>query len=176
MMYSAQTFRTASPKGFTLIELIIVLIVVALAMGIVIPYTFDRGDVVAATVAQVIQRDLEYAQNEATRRQVSVNVRFDVANNQYTISDANGTMTNPMTGLPYQVKIATTAGVQVLLKSVNFGSNSTGITFIATGEPLQYGTTNPVSTTSGAVVQYGNYSCTVKVSPVVGKVSIVSGG
>lgn len=173
-MRSDRIFRFQ--RGFSLIELIVVLIVMALALGVVIPYTFDRGDVVAATVAQTLERDLEYAQSEAMRRQVPITVQFDVSNNRYTLSDANGTLTNPLTGAAYQVKVSTAAGSSVTFKSVNYGTNCTGITFSATGEPLQKGTTNPVSSASGAVLQYGNYSCTVKVSPVVGKVSIVQGG
>ncbi|KKK58885.1 hypothetical protein LCGC14_3039940, partial [marine sediment metagenome] len=81
--------------GFTLLELLVVMIVMAIAAAVVVPYAMSTSDLHAKSVARRLMADLEYAQNQAIVTQADVKVSFDVFGNSYTVSKQSSTLIHP---------------------------------------------------------------------------------
>src|SRR4051812_48658675 len=86
-MYSSNSahFRRS---GFTLVEILAVVVIIGIASAIVIPQIGNRDDLKGAAAARVLVADLIYAQNLAVATQSTTYVKFDTANNKYTILTA----------------------------------------------------------------------------------------
>src|SRR4051812_26731134 len=106
--------------GFTLVEILAVLVIIGIASAIVVPNLGTRDDLRAAAAARVIVADLIYAQNMAISGQKTIYVKFDTAGNSYKLLSSAGTtdvvMTHPMTLQNYQQ---------------TFGSSSKGLESVA---------------------------------------------
>lgn len=76
--------------GFTLVEILAVVVILGIASAIIIPHMGTRDDMKAAAAARVIVADLIYAQNLAISTGTPVYVRFDKTNNNYSM------LTNPL--------------------------------------------------------------------------------
>jgi prepilin-type N-terminal cleavage/methylation domain-containing protein len=99
--------KTGRQHGFTLMELIVVMAVVAVLVVVAVPFFFDAFSSRLKTSAQNLAEDLRFAQNEAVRQGESnpaagtfrarkVFVVFDTATNSYAIwrwEDTNGSNT-----------------------------------------------------------------------------------
>ena len=121
--------------AFTLIEVIVVLVILAVAASIVIPYATSTSSFQASGAARLIMSDLEYAQNQAITTQSPVSVTFDVSGNSYTVSNESGTLIHPISKQVYVVDFDTTSGFKnVSVSSADF-SGSTIVTFDALGAP-----------------------------------------
>jgi prepilin-type N-terminal cleavage/methylation domain-containing protein len=77
--------RTAAAAGFTLVEILAVVVILGIASAIIIPQIGTRDDMRAAAAARTIIADLIYAQNLAISTGQTIWVRFDVAGNKYTV-------------------------------------------------------------------------------------------
>jgi type II secretion system protein H len=75
--------------GFTLVEILAVIVILGIASAIVIPQIGTRDDMRVKAAARTLIADLIYAQNLAISTGQVVYVRFDVAGNQYSM------LTNP---------------------------------------------------------------------------------
>jgi type II secretory pathway pseudopilin PulG len=128
-----------SPGAFTLVELIVVLLVMAVTAAMVVPYV-SGGESQAVSAARLAASDLQYAQSLAVTTQAPVTVTFNVAQQKYTLSNASGALNHPMTGKPYVVQYSATRGYEgVSIVSAAFGAGAT-VTFDATGAPDSAGT------------------------------------
>ncbi|MBI1367443.1 MAG: prepilin-type N-terminal cleavage/methylation domain-containing protein [Planctomycetes bacterium] len=78
-----------SARGFTLIEVLVVVIILGIAGAIVVPHMLEAGTLSIQAAARMIISDVLYAQNEAIARQATYKVVFDAANNSYRLTDAN---------------------------------------------------------------------------------------
>jgi len=76
--------------GFTLVEILAVVVILGIASALIIPHMGSRDDMKCAAAARVIIADLIYAQNLAISTGTPVYVRFDKANNKYSM------ITNPL--------------------------------------------------------------------------------
>ncbi len=87
--------RCASPAqprgGYTLVEVLIVVVIIGLAGAIVVPQILASGTLGVQAAARMIIADILYAQNEAIAQQGGRHVVFDVANDSYKLTDAAGT-------------------------------------------------------------------------------------
>src|SRR5438132_3939719 len=93
-------------RGFTLVEILAVIVILGIASAIIIPQMGTRDDMRAAAAARTLVADLIYAQNQAITSGKMVYVKFDVANNRYTLlSTANSggdvALNNPLTQTTY---------------------------------------------------------------------------
>ena len=155
-------------RGFTLVELLVVVVIIAIAAAMVIPRLGSTGDVQALAAMQETVANLQYAQNETIILQSPVTVAFDVDAESYLLRDANGTtLKHPTTKWDFRVPFRTTRGTeQVDLMTATFNGQPT-LTFDTLGAPVQGG-----SLSLGAQ----GYSYRLDVSPVTGKISVTRTG
>jgi prepilin-type N-terminal cleavage/methylation domain-containing protein len=155
-------------SGFTLAELLVVIVIISMASVIALAVFSNTGDIKAGAAARTLTHDLQYAQNYAITNQTSVRVSFDANTNTYTLLEVPDdgepvVLTHPVTKQPYVVTITSTRGMEsVDISDADF-SGSTLVVYDKLGSPDNGG-----AITLGS----GNTVKTVSVAPVTGKVSI----
>src|SRR2546421_10931160 len=77
-------------SGFTLVEILVVVIILGIAGAIIVPSIGSRNDLKAAAAAREIIADLIYTQNLAVTSQGNRYVKFGVGNQQYSVTDSAG--------------------------------------------------------------------------------------
>ncbi len=161
-MSTGKNVRDCS-RGFTLVELIVVMAILAIAAAIIVPYATGTTDLEVISAARVAASDLQYAQNVAIVSQSPVTVTFAPAENRYSLSNASGPLIDPMTKESYVVDFDTRSGFrQLRMVSASFsGSNS--VTFDEMGVPDNAGTVR---------LQAGSHVCEVGVASATGKVTV----
>ena len=167
-------------SGFTLVEILVVVVIVGALSAVIVPQITSREDQRAASAARVVMSDLLYVQNRAIAQQKVHYVQFDVANKTYKVLDAFSTpnvIKNPVDGSTYQVKFGTasTNGLQQMeLQSASF-DGQTVLAFDVMGIPQSVnaftGAMMPL-TSGSVVVKSGSYTMTVSVSPYSGELTV----
>ena len=90
MFATTHQIRRSPRRGFTLVEILAVVVILGIASAIIIPHMGSRDDMKAAAAARVIIADIIYAQNLAISTGTPVYIRFDRTNNKYSM------ITNPL--------------------------------------------------------------------------------
>ena len=169
--------------GFTLIEILVVVVILGIAGAIVIPQITSRDDLKTSAAARSLMADLIYAQNLSITRQKNYCVIFDTANGSYSIVEASGMtpITNPVSLNPYVVKFGPngSAGLEsTSLESAIFtgqsGTTQAIIGFDELGTPLAYPTAGaPETMTQGAIIlRTGSQRLQVDIEAFTGMISI----
>src|SRR5688500_15065328 len=86
---AAAARRRTRVGGFTLTEILAVVVILGIASAIIIPQIGTRDDMRVKAASRTLIADLIYAQNLAISTGQVVYVRFDVAGNSYSL------LTNP---------------------------------------------------------------------------------
>ena len=136
------TFRLY--RGFTLVELILVVFILAIAALVAVPAFSSAADIQVRSTANRIAADLDYARGLALTRQKNFWVVFDDAAESYAIwwhnpaTDTDEIFTNPLTQTNFIVDLANDSRVGgVNIFSANFdGVASDAVTFDYLGTPL----------------------------------------
>jgi len=76
--------------AFTLLELLIVLVVLALVSSLAVPAWFERSEVTLDNACRLLARDLREAQNRAAWRGQPLQVVFDGDGDGYEVLDRDG--------------------------------------------------------------------------------------
>ena len=153
--------------GFTLVEIIVVVLILALAAGLAIPYAVGASSFQAVSGARIVASDLQYAQNTAITDQSSVTVTFQLSQETYTLSNASGPLIHPITKDAYTVNFGSTEGLSELdIVSASFAGNPS-VTFDEMGAP-----DNPGSVT----LQAGSHAYRVDVAAATGRVAVTALG
>ncbi len=171
--------RARPRSGFTLIEILAVVVILGIASAIIVPQIGTRSDLEAGAAARAIMADLLYAQNRAIATQQMQYVSFDVTNQQYGVYSSMSPQTllvQPVTQSPYVMTFGGSGPGSlgnVALTSANFGNNSPTLAFDDLGTPYYYsgGTTTLLSGTGAIVVTSGNYAITINVTQDTGDIS-----
>jgi prepilin-type N-terminal cleavage/methylation domain-containing protein len=167
--------------GFTLIEILAVVIILGIASAIIVPQIGTRSDLLAAAGARAVMADLLYAQNRAISTQQMQYVSFSTAGQNYgeysntPLTNAN-LLTQPVNGGQYLMTFGgngPNAISSVSLTSANFGAGSTTVAFDEMGTPYYYNgvSTTLLSGTGAVVVTSGNYAITINIAQDTGDIT-----
>jgi prepilin-type N-terminal cleavage/methylation domain-containing protein len=124
--------------GFTLVELILVVLIISIAAVIAIPMFASAADIQVRSVANCIAADLDYARGLAITRQKNYAVVFYPSSESYDIREAGGSIIkNPLTNTNFAVNLAADSRVSgVNINSADFDSSlDYAITFDYLGTP-----------------------------------------
>jgi prepilin-type N-terminal cleavage/methylation domain-containing protein len=170
--------------GFTLAEILIVVLIIAIAAMIAVPMMGSMDSMQIRSAANMIAADLEYAKSMAISRQENYSVVFNETTESYQIfKDQGGTLVpieHPVKKTKetsdYIVNFSTDSRLnKVVIESVNFdNSPSKTITFDSLGSPHSGSETLPhYLTDEGEInLKAGDFTMTVSVEPVTGFISI----
>jgi prepilin-type N-terminal cleavage/methylation domain-containing protein len=152
-------------RGFTLVELLIVLVILSIVGLTAIPMMSSAADIQIRSATNMIAADIEYARSMAISRGQDYSVVFDKDADSYKIVDPNGTVIqHPVKkGFTYEVNFRKESRLsRVDIASADFNGTQT-VTFDCLGSPVNGGS---VSLQAGAV------TATISVEPVTGFISI----
>jgi len=160
--------RKNSPSGaFTLAEILVMVVILALIAAMVIPNVVSTSDLQVIAAARMIAADLQYAQSVAITSQTPVTVTFDVVHESYALSNASGALIHPITKKAYTVDFASQEGFGRLnIVSAAFGGGA-AVTFDELGAANSAGT---------VTLQAGSHVYQVSVAAATGKVTVTSVG
>ena len=157
--------------AFTLVELLIVIVLVAIAATLAMPLVADTDATRLQAAARLLAADLAFAQVESiTHADDLCVVTFDPANGSYTIakSSAPGTpITNPATGRPYVTQFG--SGRAAELAGVSIQGTALG-----GDNQIVFGIFGQIDQTAAGTItlQAGTLTIVVQIDPASGEVSL----
>jgi type II secretion system protein H len=164
--------KKANMSGFTLVEILVVVVILAVAMTAAVPMFSSAGTVQVQSAASMLAADLEYARSMAISRQKYYGISFDKTMESYQVIDQAGSVVkHPLKPASnYQVSYKNQNGLaQVDLVSADFDGTSVvkfnyiGAPYNASGWPLTSGT---ISLSGGGV------TITITVDPMTGYIRV----
>jgi prepilin-type N-terminal cleavage/methylation domain-containing protein len=165
-------------RGFTLIELIVVVVILGIAAFLTVPMVSNAADMQVRAAANRIAADLDYAKGMAITHQRDYSVVFNPAGESYDIrvepAASGDVIEHPVNPGNFVVDFSTDRNFsRVNLVDADFDSHiSNAITFDYLGSPYSgKDTTSPLN--SGQItLQADNFTITVDIEPVTGYVTI----
>jgi prepilin-type N-terminal cleavage/methylation domain-containing protein len=165
-----QVGRSAEPRSraclsaFTLIEILIVVVILAIAAMTAVPMLSSASSMQIRSAVNLIMADLEYAKSMAISRGQNYSVVFDVSSDSYSIQDQGGNVIpHPVKkGQSYTISFPNEGRLsRVDIANVDFSGGQT-VQFDCLGSPDHGGT---------ITLQAGDMTATVTVEPVTGFIS-----
>jgi prepilin-type N-terminal cleavage/methylation domain-containing protein len=164
--------RPGVSGGFTLAEVILVVVILAIAAMVAIPFAASGTATQLKSAATIIASDLEYAKSMAISRGKQYSVVFNTGTESYQIEDVNGVVIeHPVKkGFTYTVNFAADSRLsRVDISSVNFDGTVT-VRFDYLGSPRR---ADGGYLNSGSInLSAGGATMTVNVEPVTGYITI----
>jgi type II secretion system protein H len=173
--------------GFTLVEILVVVVILGIAGAIVVPQLGTRDDRTSEAAARVMMADLIYAQNLAITQQSNLYVMFQLTPtpSQYSLvrSSDMTVVSHPVNKTPYTVVFGTggSSGMQgITLVSADFkGQSATTyqtIGFDEIGMPvvLYNGATSQALTSGSIVIQAGQFKLRIDIEPFTGQITVTA--
>ena len=159
--------------GFTLIEIIVVVVILAIAAMLAVPMLGTAADMQLRAAGNMIAADMEYARSMAISRQQNYSVVFSSANNSYKVRDGAGAVVvHPLNSAKdLSVVFGDDSRLdKVDIISANFdGSADETITFDYLGSPFSSVGALMIGTIS---LTADGFPMTITVEPVTGYVTI----
>lgn len=163
--------ETAAPpsgrRGFTLIEVLVVVVIIGIAGALVVPSLLSAGSLSIQGASRLLIADFLYAQNEAVAAHSEHHIIFELdadGTNQYGLFDADGqVLHSAWVGGDYIMDFASDSRFSnVQMEAVDFGG-ATSVTFDELGAP-----------SSGGYVDLtdGQRNYRVSVAPFTGRVTV----
>ena len=157
--------RNSATGGFTLVEIMVVLVVIAIVVAVAAPYVVSTKDLQVISATRMIAADLQYAQSLAITSQSQTTVSFNSGNESYSLTNESGSVIHPMTKSDYVVNFSTLGGFEHLnIVSANFNGSSS-VSFDSLGSPVSAGE---------VTVQAGPHIYRVDVAAATGRVSVTA--
>jgi general secretion pathway protein H len=161
--------------GFTLIELMIVMVILAIAAAMVVPMASSAGTMQVRSAGNMVAADLEYAKSMAISRGQKYSVVFNTTNETYRVTDQNGnTIAHPVNqGFLYTIDFRNDSRLnQVDIVTANFDGSAT-VSFDYLGSPYSGSGGSATPLNSGVItLQAGGVTKTVTVQSVTGYISV----
>jgi prepilin-type N-terminal cleavage/methylation domain-containing protein len=152
-------------RGFTVIEILIVMVIITIAALTAVPMMSSASSVQIRSAASMIAADLEYAKSMAISRGQNYSVLFDQNADSYQLEDQNNNVIqHPVKkGFDYIVDFQSDTRLnRVDITGANFSGNS-DVEFDSMGSPDSGGTVS---------LQAGGTTVTIMVEPITGYISI----
>lgn len=155
--------RRPAAGGFTLLELLVVVVVLSIMAGVVAMSSADRGGQAVELGAVQVTDALQRAATLARSQRRPHGVAFDVAADRFAIVDEDGVpAVDPLTRKEYIVSFHRPNQPPVDLQSASFGTAGSAALFDAQGVPL----------TGGQVrLQSGSATLTLTLDAATGRVT-----
>lgn len=164
-------------RGFTLIEILMVVAILGITSAVVLPQFSSHGSMDVASAAREVAADLLYAQNLAITTGNYTYVVFDTTNNKYDLMSSVSPkviITQPVQHTPYEMVFGTGALKSVSPGTISFDGQTT-LAFDALGVPYSYNSSTQTLTALAAgsiILQSGDYTLTVSIQPYSGEVKV----
>ncbi|MHC4459883.1 MAG: GspH/FimT family pseudopilin [Planctomycetota bacterium] len=158
-------------RGFTVVEILIVAVIITIAAMVVIPMMTSAASMQIRSAANMISADLEYAKSMAISRGQNFSVVFDKTTESYSIKDQDSVIiSHPVKkGFDYTIDFRDGRLNKVDIVDADFDTTSE-IKFDYLGSPWN-GDNDPLN--SGVIsLQAGGTTTTITVEPVTGFISI----
>ena len=158
-------------KGFTLVEIIIVVVIMSIAALMAVPMLTSASDLQLKSAANVIAADLEHVKSLAISRQKIYSVVFDSSTDSYQVLDSDSNVVSHPTkaGGLFTVSFPSESRLNSVGISADFDSDET-VKFNYLGTPINSSDTDLVS---GVItLTSGGDTMTVTVEPVTGYITI----
>jgi prepilin-type N-terminal cleavage/methylation domain-containing protein len=164
-------------RGFTLIEILMVVVILGIASAVIVPQIGTRDDLKVAAAARIVMADLIYAQNRSIATQQMHCVEMDADAERYglvTLADPDTYITHPINKDDFVVRFGSTPGLEgVTVTSADF-DDQTSLGFDELGTPYAIGESGPEALTAAGtiVLTSGSHSLTISIEPFTGEISL----
>ena len=173
--------RKESLTGFTLIELIMVIVILSILAGVAIPRMLDMGVVRLDMAARKIQSDIRYVQSLAVSIQKRTRIDFSISQDEYSLYLENSPgnwnlISNPLTKDNFTVELNSGdfRGIDITISYFNADNNA--LVFDMWGNPYGYdintGSSSPLNNPARVRLVSGSDLKDIRVERGTGRVYI----
>jgi prepilin-type N-terminal cleavage/methylation domain-containing protein len=150
---------SVSRPGFTLIEILVVVVILGIAAACIVPHIGSRSDLKATSAARLMMADLIYVQNRSISTQTWHYVQFDPATGSYKVLDkmlpTQNVILHPVEQSPFVVAIGPSGPPplrDVKIDSASFDGQKV-LAFDEMGTPYAYNPSTgvPTAMTAGTI-------------------------
>lgn len=167
-------------RGFTLIEILMVVVILGIASAVIVPAIGSRDDLKVSAAARVLMADLLYAQSRAITTQKLTYVKFDPGDGSYSLLSSLSparVLDHPVQGGEFVMRFGASAGSGlrgVTLGGADFDGHSI-LAFDELGSPMSvHGGTRAVTALGSGRIQLssGSRTLAVEIEPFTGDITV----
>ncbi|MCE5186318.1 MAG: prepilin-type N-terminal cleavage/methylation domain-containing protein [Planctomycetaceae bacterium] len=169
--------KCADGSGFTLIELIVVIVILSIAALVAVPMMSSAADMQVRSAANRIAADMDYAKNLAMTHQKAYTLVFNPSAESYDLRETatDAVISDPMrTSESYAINFTADSRLsQVDIVSADFDSDvSNAVTFNYVGCPYRGKGLTDALAVGRITLRADNFTLYVDIEPVTGYVTI----